>query len=274
MTGTGRLAGKVALITGAGTGIGQALALRFAREGALVGINYHENADGARQTLEQVRACGTDGEIFQADLRTADAARGVVDQAAEHFGRLDILVNNSGITSWGPFLDYTEAAFDDVLDTNLKGSYFASQAAGRRFVKQATPGRIVLVSSLVGVNAVQYLSAYSMTKAGLRMLARSLGLELGRFGITVNALGVGATLNERNLRDDPEYDTHWGEVVPVGRAGTGDDAASAAVYLCSDEAAYVNGTTLMVDGGWSAYGPTPRFEFVEREIRATPEPGG
>jgi 3-oxoacyl-[acyl-carrier protein] reductase len=200
-------------------------------------------------------------------VRTADAARDLVEQAAQHFGRLDILVNNAGITSWGPFLEYTEAAFDDVLDTNLKGSNFGSQAAARRFIQQGSPGRIVLVSSLVGINAVPYLSAYSMTKAALRMLARSLGLELGPYGITVNALGVGPTLNDRNLRDDPEYDAHWGQVVPVGRAATPEDAVSAAVYLCSDEAAYVNGTTLMVDGGWSAYGPTPRFEFVEREGR-------
>jgi 3-oxoacyl-[acyl-carrier protein] reductase len=263
----GRLAGKVALITGAGTGIGQALAVRFGREGAEVAINYHTNEPGARDTLAQVADAGSRGAIFQADVRTADAARGLVEQAAEHFGRLDILVNNAGITSWGPFLEYTEAAFDDVIDTNLKGSYFASQAAARRFIQQGSPGRIVLVSSLVGVNAVPYLSAYSMTKAGLRMLARSLGLELGRFGITVNALGVGPTLNSRNLRDDPDYDAHWGQVVPVGRAATADDACSAAVYLCSDEASYVNGTTLMVDGGWSAYGPTPRFDFVEREGR-------
>ena len=263
----GRLAGKVALITGAGTGIGQALAVRFGREGASVAINYHRNEDGARAALEQIQAAGSQGAIFQADVRTADAARGLVERAAEHFGRLDILVNNAGITSWGPFLDYTEAAFDDVVNTNLKGSYFASQAAARRFIRQGAPGRIVLVSSLVGVNAAPYLSAYSMTKAGLRMLARSLGLELGPHGITVNALGVGPTLNERNLRDDPEYDAHWGEVVPVGRAATPEDAAAAAVFLCSDEAGYVNGTTLMVDGGWSACCPTPHFDFVEREGR-------
>ena len=263
----GRLEGKVAVVTGAGTGIGQALAVRFAREGARVAINYHQNADGARETLTQVRAAGSDGEVFQGDLRTADAARSVVERAAAHFGQLDILMNNSGITSWGPFLDYTEAAFDDVVDTNLKGSYFASQAAARQFIRQSSPGRIVLISSLVGVNAVEYLSAYSMTKAGLRMLARSLGFELGKFGITVNAIGVGPTLNERNLRDDPDYDAHWGAVVPVGRAATADDASAAAVYLCSDEASYVNGTTLMVDGGWSAYGPTPRLEFVEQQAR-------
>jgi NAD(P)-dependent dehydrogenase (short-subunit alcohol dehydrogenase family) len=264
---TQRLAGKVAVITGAGTGIGAALAVRFAREGARVAINYHQNAEGARQTLDQVRATGREGEIIQADVRTAEAARDLVNRAADRFGRLDVLVNNSGITSWGPFLEYTEAAFDDVLDTNLKGSYFGSQAAARRMIAQGTGGRILLVSSLVGVQAVPYLSAYSMTKAALRMLARSLGLELGPYSITVNALGVGPTLNERNLRDDPEYDAHWGAVVPVGRAATMDDIGSAAVYLCSDEAAYVNGTTLMVDGGWSAYGPTPNFEFVEREGR-------
>ena len=263
----GRLEGKVAIVTGAGTGIGQALAVRFAREGARVAINYHQNAAGAEETLAQVQTAGSEGELIQADVRTAAAARGVVERAAARFGRVDLLVNNAGITSWGPFLEYTEAAFDDVVDTNLKGSYFASQAAARQFIGQQSPGRIVLISSLVGVNAVQYLSAYSMTKAGLRMLARSLGLELGRFGITVNAIGVGPTLNERNLRDDPDYDAHWGEVVPVGRAATVDDACAAAVYLCSDEASYVNGTTLMVDGGWSAYGPTPRLEFVERQAR-------
>ncbi|HYY87777.1 MAG TPA: SDR family NAD(P)-dependent oxidoreductase, partial [Chloroflexota bacterium] len=235
--------------------------------GADVAINYHLNAQGAQATLSQVEAAGRRGAVFQADMRNAAAARALVERTADHFGQLDILVNNAGITSWGPFLDYTEAAFDDVMDTNLKGSYFASQAAARAFIQQQTPGRIVLVSSLVGVQAVPYLSAYSMTKAGLRMLARSLGLELGRYGITVNALGVGPTVNDRNLRDDPEYDAHWGAVVPVGRAATPEDACSAAVYLCSDEAAYVNGTTLMVDGGWSTYGPTPRFEFVEQQRR-------
>ncbi|HEX8968458.1 MAG TPA: SDR family NAD(P)-dependent oxidoreductase [Chloroflexota bacterium] len=259
----GRLHARVALVTGAGTGIGQALAIRFAREGARVAINYHQNAEGARRTLDQVRAAGGEGEVFQADLRAAGAARDLVERAADCFGRLDVLVNNSGITSWGSFLDYTEADFDNVVNTNLKGSYFTSQAAARRFIQQATPGRIVLVSSLVGVNAVPYLSAYSMTKAGLRMLARSLGLELGRYAITVNAIGVGPTLNERNLRDDPEYDAHWGAVVPLGRAATTDDVASAAVYLCSDEASYVTGATLMVDGGWSTYGPTPQFDFLE-----------
>ena len=266
MTG-GRFDGKVALITGAGASIGQALAVRFAREGATVGVHYRGNASGAEATLRTIRAAGGDGATFEADLRTADAARGVVDRVADQFGRLDILINNSGITSWGPFLDYTEAAFDDVVNTNLKGSYFASQAAARHFIRQNSPGRIVLISSLVGVNAVPYLSAYSMTKAGLRMLARSLGLELGRYGITVNAIGVGPTLNERNLRDDPEYAAHWGAVVPVGRAATVDDTCAAAVFLCSDEASYVNATTLMVDGGWSAYGPTPRFDFVEQEGR-------
>jgi 3-oxoacyl-[acyl-carrier protein] reductase len=262
----GRLEGKVALVTGAGGSIGQALAVRFAREGARVGIHYHQNAAGADATLADIRAAGGEGASFGADLRSADAARDVVNRTADHFGRLDILVNNSGITSWGPFLEYEESDFDNVVDTNLKGSYFASQAAARRFIAQGSMGRIILVSSLVGVNAVQYLSAYSMTKAGLRMMARSLGLELGRHAITVNAIGVGPTVNERNLRDDPEYDAHWGDVVPVGRAATVEDTCGAAVYLCSDEASYVNGTTLMVDGGWSAYGPTPRFEFVERQI--------
>jgi NAD(P)-dependent dehydrogenase (short-subunit alcohol dehydrogenase family) len=267
MTESARLQGKVALVTGAGTGIGQALAIRLAREGASVGINYHQNEDGARATLSEIAAAGGTGSLLQADVRTADAARSVVDRTVEHFGRLDILINNSGITSWGAFLDYTESAFDDVVDTNLKGSYFASQAAARHFIQQRSPGRIVLISSLAGVKAMPYLAAYSMTKAALRMLAGSLGLELGPHRITVNAIAVGPTLNERNLKDDPEYDAHWGQVVPVGRAATTDDTASAAVYLCSDEASYVNGTTLVVDGGWSAYGPTPRFDFVESEGR-------
>ncbi len=260
-----RLRGTVALVTGAGTGIGQALAARFAREGALVGINYHHNEEGARETLRQVEAAGGRGALFQADLRAPEQARGVVNRAADHFGRLDAIVNNSGVTSWGPFLEYTPEAFDDVVATNLRGSYFASQAAARRFVAQRSPGRIVFISSLAGVHAMPYLSAYSMTKAALRMLAQSLGLELGPHRITVNAIAVGPTLNERNLRDDPEYDAHWGRVVPVGRAAVPEDTCSAAVYLCSDEASYVNGTTLSVDGGWSAYGPTPTFDFVERE---------
>jgi 3-oxoacyl-[acyl-carrier protein] reductase len=150
-----------------------------------------------------------------------------------------------------------EATWDDVVDLNLKGSYFGAQAAARRMVTQGDGGRIVLSSSVTGIVAAANLSAYSVTKAGLSHMARVLGLELGPHGITVNAIAIGATVNARNLGDDPQYAEHWATVVPAGRVGRPEDVASALLYLVSPDAAMVNGHTLTVDGGWAAAGDMP-----------------
>jgi NAD(P)-dependent dehydrogenase (short-subunit alcohol dehydrogenase family) len=148
----------------------------------------------------------------------------LVAQAVEDFGRLDIFVANAGLTMWGSFLQIDEATWDTVVDLNLKGSYFGAQAAARQMIAQrasgnASGGRIVFSSSVTGVQALPNCSAYAVTKAALRHMATVLALELGRYGITVNTLGIGATVNERNVRGDPDYETHWAGVTPTGLCG-------------------------------------------------------
>jgi 3-oxoacyl-[acyl-carrier protein] reductase len=181
----------------------------------------------------------------------------LVDRTVRELGRLDVFVANAGLTRWAPFLEVDETTWDTVLGLNLKGSYFGAQAAARQMVAQGDGGRIVFSSSVTGSRAIPNLSAYAITKAGLQHMATVLALELGPRGITVNALAIGATVNERNLSDDPDYAERWGEVLPTGRVGHAADVAAALSYLVSPEAAMVTGHTLTVDGGWTGMGRTP-----------------
>lgn len=261
------LAGKVALVTGGSKGIGRALALGLGEAGASVAVNYNTDREGAESAVEAIRAAGGNAVAIGANVASAAACRELVAATVRELGRIDVAYCHAGITSWGSFLDYTEEAFDAVVSTNLKGTYFTAQAAAREMVRQGDGGRIIVTSSVTGNQAVQYLSAYAMTKGGLQMLVRNLVLELSPHRITVNALAPGAVTNERNLDDDPEYETKWAGVVPLGRAGQPADVVGAALFLASEAAAWITGQTLVVDGGWTAYSPTPGFEFVEREGR-------
>ena len=258
------LQGKVAIVTGGSREIGVAMAETLAGAGAAVVIAYHGEPELAEAAVARIRAAGGQALLEVADLSTVADNRRLVARAVEAFGRLDIFVANAGLTMWGPFLEVDEAIWDAVVDLNLKGSFFGAQAAARQMVAQqtATPGeayggRIVFSSSVTGVVALPNCSPYAVTKAGLRHMATVLGRELGPHGITVNALGIGATVNERNLRDDPEYEAHWAGVIPTGRCGHPDDVAAALLYLVSPEARMVNGHTLLIDGGWSTVGHAP-----------------
>ena len=191
------------------------------------------------------------------DLSSVAENHGLVERAVDEFGRLDVFAANAGLTRWAPFVDVDEATWDAVVDLNLKGSYFGAQAAARRMQAQGSGGRIVLSSSVTGTVGIPNLSVYATTKAALQHMAAVLALELGASGITVNALAIGATLNRRNLADDPDYAEHWAGVIPTGRVGRPQDVADALVFLASDQAAMVTGHTLTVDGGWSRVGRTP-----------------
>lgn len=261
------LSGKVALVTGASKGIGYELAVALGKAGAAVVAGYNSDAAGAARAVQIIKDGGGRSVAVQVNVAQVQGCRDIVDAAVREFGRLDIACCHAGITSWGKFLDYTEEAFDAVVSTNLKGSYFTAQAAARQMVKQGGGGRIIVTSSVTGNQAVPYLSAYGMTKGGLQMLVRNLVLELSPYNITINAVAPGAITNERNLTDDPNYASDWAGVVPMRRAGEPKDVAAAVLFFASDEAQWITGTTLMVDGGWTAYSPTPGFEFVEREGR-------
>ena len=248
---------RVAIVTGASRELGAEMAVALARTGVAVVIAHHGEVTLARDVAARIRAAGGVAHPFDASLATVEANRALVDFAVQELGRVDVFVANAGLTRWSPFLETDEQTWDAVVDLNLKGSYFGAQAAARTMVAQGDGGRIVFSSSVTGMVAAGNLSAYSVTKAGLAHMARVLAVELGPHGITVNALAIGATVNERNLEDDPDYAEHWAGVIPTGRVGSPHDVAAALLYLVSPDAAMINGHTLVVDGGWTAIGDLP-----------------
>ena len=251
------LSGRVAVVTGASHEIGAAMAEELARLGAAVAIAHCEAAELAAAVADRIRAAGGRAIEVDGDLSLVDDNRRLVERTVAELGGLDVFVANAGLTRWAPFLDVDEETWDTVVDLNLKGSYFGAQAAARQMVAQGGGGRIVFSSSVTGTLAIENVSAYAVTKAGLQHMARVLSLELGPHGITVNTLAIGATVNERNLADDPEYAEHWAGVIPSGRAGTPGDVAAALGFLVSPGATQITGHTLAVDGGWSGTGVTP-----------------
>lgn len=250
-------------MSGAGEGIGEAVAVTLARSGAAVAVNDIDPVK-AEAVADKIRSFGAQSLALAGDIADVARVRAMIDQTVATFGRLDIAVANAGITRYGDFFDYEPEALDRLLGVNLRGTFFTVQAAARHMRVQGG-GRVVLTSSVTGHQAVPYLSAYGMTKAALEMLARNLVLELSPHHITINAVAPGATLTPRNLADDPDYVANWSAVVPLGSVAEPDDIANAVAFLCSDAARHITGQTLVVDGGWTAISPTPGFDFVQRK---------
>jgi glucose 1-dehydrogenase len=252
---SGRFAGRAAVVTGAGQGIGREIARQLALEGASVLLNDQDEALAG----ESARAITAEGGVVVAaggDVSDVGATRSLVEGAVNAFGRLDVAVANAGITMHRDFLDYRAEDLDRLLAVNLRGSFFLAQAAARRFREQGTPGRILFLSSVTGHMAIRQMAPYGMTKAALEALARNLSLEMAPLGITVNAIAPGATATPRTLSDEG-WEEGWGEATPDGRVATGADVAAAALFLLSDAAAHVTGQSLVVDGGWTAKGAVP-----------------
>ena len=246
-----RLTNKIALVTGSSQGIGRAIAERFAQEGADVIINYNRTPGGAEEALRNVEASGRRGLIVQADLSHAAEARKLVATAIEHFGRLDILVNNAGIETHAPFWEVTEEDYDRVLNVNLKSVFFATQEIVRHLMKTKRRGKIVNISSVHEDLPFPNFAAYCASKGGLKMLTRNLGVELGSFGININSIAPGAIetpINTKLLNDPQKLGALLGQI-PLSRLGKPGDVASLAVFLASDDADYVTGSTYFVDGG-------------------------
>jgi glucose 1-dehydrogenase len=253
---------RVALVTGAGEGIGAAVAHRLSRDGLAVGVNDLDPAR-AEAVASEIVAAGGRALPLAGDIADVARVRAMVDETVAAFGRLDVAVANAGITQYGDFFDMTAGDIDRLLSVNLRGTFFTAQAAARQMREQGDGGRIVLTSSVTGHQAVRYLAAYGMTKAALEQLAKNLVIELSPHGITINTVAPGATRTPRNFADDPEYDVHWSALIPLRAIAEPDDIASAVAFLCSDGARQITGQTLVVDGGWTAISPTPGLDFVE-----------
>jgi glucose 1-dehydrogenase len=250
--------GKTVIVTGAGVGIGYALGRSFAQAGANVALNDLDSALAERAAQAINAEIGAQRVVpYGLDVSDVGAVRQMVADVANRFGGLDIVIANAGLTNYGGFLEYTPEAFDRLTSVNLRGSYFTAQAGARAMIARQTAGRILLMSSVTGGRAFLNLSAYGVTKAGLRMMARALALELGPHAITVNAISPGATLTERTRADDPNFEQNWASVTPDGRAGYVEDVAAVALFLASPQAGHVTGQTIVVDGGWTLHSPLP-----------------
>ena len=246
-----RLSNKVAVVTGSSSGIGQSIAVRLAREGAHIVVNYASHPEGAEDTRKQIEAVGGKAITLQADIAKLDDARQLIDQAWEKFGSCDILVNNAGVEKSADFWDVTEEDYDRVLDVNLKGVFFLTQAFVRRLLQVKRPGRVINISSVHEEMAFPHFSTYCIAKGGLRMLTRDLAVELGPFGITINNIAPGAIMtpiNKSLLEDKPKLEALL-KNIPLGRMGSSEEVAGLTAFLASDEAAYVTGSTYVIDGG-------------------------
>ncbi len=246
-----RLAGKVALITGSGTGIGQAIAIRYASEGAAVVIDYRDHPDQAAETKAKAEAAGGKAITLQADVSILADTQRLIDQTWQQLGRCDILVNNAGIEKGADFWNVTEADYDAVLNINLKGAFFLTQAFVRRLREAKQPGRIINISSVHEDMVFPHFSTYCASKGAMRMLMRNLAVELGPLSITVNNIAPGAIatpINANLLANKAELNALLANI-PLGRMGTVDDVSGVALFLASDDGAYVTGSTYVVDGG-------------------------
>jgi len=245
-----RLENKVALVTGASSGIGEGIAIRFAREGARVAVNYRSGED--RDAADRVvSACEGRAIAVQADVGKRDEVQTMVARVVNEWGRLDVAVNNAGIETKRPFLEATDEEWERVIRVNLYGPYVVSQCSARAMVAHGNGGRIVNISSVHEDIPFEGYTSYCASKGGLRMMMRNLALELAPQRITVNNIAPGAiaTPINRAVLDDPEAKANALSEIPLDRFGTPADVAAVAVFLASDEAAYVTGSTYYVDGG-------------------------
>jgi NAD(P)-dependent dehydrogenase (short-subunit alcohol dehydrogenase family) len=248
------LEGRHALVTGAGTrGMGQAIAIALARAGADVAAHYLDDREAIAETVAGIEASGRRCIKMKADLRTAPAGRRIIDDAVAALGGLDIFVTSVGATTRKPFLDLTDDDWELVLGVNLTGIFGAYQQACRHMLKAGKGGRLIAVSSvnqeLVLINNAHYCAS----KGGLRQLTKAVALEMADRGITANLIAPGAMLTDfnRHIIRTPEDVAQRARLVPAGRMGAPDDVAEAAVFLAGPGAAYVTGSTITVDGGWS-----------------------
>jgi len=241
------LQGKIALVTGASRGIGRAIALRFAREGANVGINYRTSREEAEAVAESVRELGVEPKLLHADVSRPDQVQAMFE-ALDVWGGVDILVNNAGVTRDALLMRMSEDDWDEVMNVNLRGAFLCCRAAARPMVRKRW-GRIINMASVVGLAGNPGQSNYAASKAGLIGLTRTLSRELASRNITVNAIAPGFIETDMVASLSEDARGHIRALIPMDGFGTPEDVAAAAAFLASDGARYITGQTIAVDGG-------------------------
>ena len=245
-----RLKDRIALVTGGGRGIGRHIALRLADEGADVVVNYASSQAGAEDIAEQIRAKGRRAIAVKANIAERADVDAMFDRLMNEFGRIDFLVNNSAVDPVIPFLEMTDDQWDRVIDINLKGTYMCSHSAAKLMVAAGAGGNIVIIGSMHSMATFPGMLAYASAKGGLNAMTRAMALDLSPHRIRVNCVIPGSIHVEKAYEVIPNYDPHMiDDQIALGRIGYGPDIAAAVVFMASDDAQYITGTTLNVDGG-------------------------
>jgi len=246
-----KLSGKKALVTGGSQGIGQAIAYRLAEQGADVVIDYVGHAETAQQVVTEIKKLGRQAIAIQANLDFVGEIQGLIQKSVEGLGGIDVLVNNAGVEKRAPFWEVTEKDYDFVLDTNLKGAFFVTQAFVRHRMDVKQPGKIINISSVHEELPFPHFTSYCASKGGMKMMMRNLSIELAPYGITINDIAPGAIETPINtqLLNDPVKLKALLANIPLGRLGQTSDVAGVAAFLASNDSDYITGATIVVDGG-------------------------
>jgi NAD(P)-dependent dehydrogenase (short-subunit alcohol dehydrogenase family) len=246
-----KLENQVAIVTGAGSGIGRAIALRFAEEGADIVIVYSRNDANAQESARMIEALGRRALVCKADVSDGPAVTEVTDQAINTLGRIDCLVNNAGIYMSASLFDTTEELWDRVLDVDLKSVYLCTQAVARYWRKAERGGKVINIGSVHGIRSWRGLAAYAAAKTGMISLTRTMALELAPYDTNVNLVSAGAIAVGGNLErtSDAEFMARVKREIPLARMGEGQEVANLVLFLASDESDYITGADMVIDGG-------------------------
>lgn len=239
---------KIVLVTGASRGIGRAIALELGKRGATVVVNFRSSEAEANEVLEQIKASGGDGMVYQADVSDADAVDAMIKTITKEYGKLDVLVNNAGVTRDNVIMMLKPEDFDVVVNTNLRSAWLCCKAASRQMMRKRS-GRIINITSVVGIAGNGGQTNYAASKAGMIGLTKSLAKEIATRGVTVNAVAPGFIGTDMTAELDEAMKETAISHIPLGRMGAPEDVAKAVAFLASDDAAYITGQVLVVDGG-------------------------